>query len=355
MFGGQKGIALFNQYLGEQYPLVCLCAITNEPAEGLSYKLLRQLPVNKRQFINPFSWQRIKNTAIAEKATHIILEHPYHAIAACRTQNATGAKLILHSHNIESQRFRQAGKWWWRLLHRYEKWIHGRADLVLFKTKADQDYAVQYFGISPGKCMVIPYGIEKKEMPDRISAGKLIRQRHGISPQEKIVLFAATLDYAPNAQAVEAIYSRVAPALAAQGFNGRIIICGRNKAPAFHHLTNLFHPLVFMAGEVTDIRNYFAAANLFINPVQQGGGMQTKNIDALSYHCNVVCFENMVDEKTIAVAGNKLFTAAHDDWPAFIQQIEEGLRQPGITPEPFFACYEWRNIIARFRERMDTI
>ncbi len=46
----------------------------------------------------------------------------------------TGVKLIVHSHNIEGLRWKTLGKWWWKGLWIYEKWVHRQADLQLFQT-----------------------------------------------------------------------------------------------------------------------------------------------------------------------------------------------------------------------------
>jgi polysaccharide biosynthesis protein PslH len=355
VFGGQKGIALFNQYLGEQVSLTCLCAITNEEIAGLSYKLIRQLPVNKRQFIDPVVIRKIISVAKQENPTHILLEHPYHAIAAFRAKKATGARIILHSHNIESERFHQAGQWWWRLLYRYERWAHRKVDLVLYKTTADKDYSIRHFNIPPEKCMVAPYGIEKKQIPGRDKARELIRQRHAINTDEKILLFAGTLDYTPNAAAVESIYSRIAPMLANENSKVKIIICGRNKELAYQYLEKFSHPLVIRAGEVDDIENYFAGADVFINPVLFGGGVQTKNIDALSYHLNTVCFRNMIDDEIIPLTKDKLFLVAANDWEAFGFQVQNALKMSFPTSTSFFEYYDWNTIIKKVKERMDEL
>src|SRR3982750_2806198 len=181
-FGGQKGIAHFNQALGKLYPVVCLCSRNNEPPANLSYTVLPKLPVSKWQFLNPFIQQRIVRIAKKEKPTHIILEHPYHARAAIKACRVTGAKLIVHSHNIESERYRQLNKTGWRILYRHEKNIHQQADLSLFKTEDELKYAVAHFELSPGKCMVMPYGIERSNKPDKAAARKILAARHGIAP-----------------------------------------------------------------------------------------------------------------------------------------------------------------------------
>lgn len=345
VFGGQKGIAGFNAHLSRRYPLTCLCSVNNEPGNDTPYKVIPQLPVSKTQFLNPFCWKKIIAIARQEQPTHIILEHPYHGIAAYQAAKKTKAVLVLHSHNIESERFRQIGKVGWRLLQRYEKWIHRKAGSVLFKTTTDRDFAITHFDIPESKCRIVPYGIEKKELMNKTTAATLIRQRHSIQPGEKILLFAGTLDYAPNADAAEAIYQNIAPLLEQQGLTYRVIICGRNKNSRYQYLEKLNHPLVIRTGEVTDIDTYFSAADVFINPVLQGSGIQTKNIEALQHHCNLVCFENMADADMLAVAAEKIFTVPPGEWREFVQQIQEATVNSEPTPESFFGYYEWERIV----------
>src|SRR4029078_5724825 len=148
-YGGQKGIVNFNQALGKLFPLVCLCSRNNEAPGDLSYTILPELPENKLQFFNPFVQQKIVRIAKREKPTNIILEHPYHARTAIAACKATGAKLIVHSHNIEFERYRQMKNKGWRLLFKLEKKVHQLADLSLFKTEDDRKFAMAEFRLHP--------------------------------------------------------------------------------------------------------------------------------------------------------------------------------------------------------------
>lgn len=355
VFGGQKGIADFNNHLSKQHPLVCLCSHNNLATDAVSYTVIPQLPVGKKQFLSPFTWKKIKTVAASEKATHIIAEHPYHGISAVKTAKALKLSLIIHSHNIESQRFKQMGKWWWRLLHYYEGWVYRKADIVLFKTHADKNFAIHHFNISPAKTMVVPYGIEKNIHPGHKLAAEMIRYRHGIHPDEKLLLFAGTLDYLPNAKAVKDIYQEIAPRLKKENLPFKIIICGRNEDASFQSLKKLSHPDIIYTGEVADIHHYFSAADAFINPVCIGGGTQTKNIEALSHHSNIVCFKEMVDAELLALVKNKLFIAAGNNWENFVEQVKLALDKRTDTPEEFFEQYSWERIITNLSERMNAI
>ena len=307
--------------------------------------------MSKWQFLNPLVWRKILRVAKAEKPTHILLEHPYHAMAALRAKRKLNAKLVLHSHNIEYLRFKEQGKWWWPLLKQYEKRAHRKSDLIIFKTETDCKQAIEKFGLDPKKCMVLPYGFDT-ETPkvSKEEAKKIIQQRHGLKEDEKILLFTGTLDYLPNTEAVESIYKEIAPRLMNAGFNGRIIICGRNELSPFQNLKKLKHPLVIQAGEVDDIETYFAATTVFINPVVKGGGMQTKNIDALFNGCAVVCFSDIAGDDKMKLTNfySSPFSAG---WDMYITHILEAMQQDetgNILPDE----WNWENLISGLINRL---
>ncbi|WP_207494249.1 glycosyltransferase family 4 protein [Aridibaculum aurantiacum] len=349
-YGGQKGIAQFNKYLSQIYPLVCVCSSNNEPADNISYSLVPRLPVSKLQFINPLSWRLIFLLAKQQKTTHIILEHPYHGIAGWICKILLGVKLVVHSHNIEYERFREQGKWWWKLLQAYEQWTHRQADLNFFKTQRDLDIAEKEFALANDKCVVVPYGIERVEKRySKAGARKIIATAHDLQEDCKIVLFAGTLDYAPNAKAVEDIYKHIAPSLPG---NFKIIICGRNQFEAFQYLRHLKHPAVIYAGEVEDIDMYYAAADVFINPLAASSGIQTKTIDALQHDLNVVCFAGNVEGLPVELVKDKLFIAINGNWSEYNKKIIHAASVDIPTSQSFFDHFDWEKIVQRAVEKM---
>ncbi len=350
-YGGQKGIAHFNDHLAQHYPLVCLCSSNNESADNLLYKVLPGLPTSKTQFINPLTWLKIFYAAKQNHSTHLIVEHPYHGLAGWICQRLLQVKLIVHSHNIEHTRFQQQGKWWWKALMYYERWTHRQADLNLFKTTADLHYAVHYFKLNAGKCRLVPYGVSPLEVNiPKEQAKAMLMEKHGIDPLKKLLLFAGTLDYLPNAKAVEAIYHYIAPLLPTNEYT--IVICGRNKLQAFQYLHLLQHPSVVYAGEVENITPYYAAADAFINPLTSSSGVQTKNIDALQRHLNVVCFENNVEGLHIELLPQKMFMATQNNWADFVLQISQACAKNELTPIAFFESMSWKTIVDRVAKRL---
>ena len=353
-FGGQKGIAFFNTHLSQYHPLACLCSRNNEPSDDIPYTVIPELPLSRYQFIWPSTWWKIIQKARMLKPTHLILEHPYHGVAGFLACHLTNSKLVVHSHNIEFLRFKKEARWWWPLLRVYEKWVHRTADLNLFKTEKDLDFALQQFNLHRDKCALAPYGVEKPSaFPSREEARQIIGSKHGIPDGALLFLFAGTLDYKPNAEAVQFIYSEIVPLLRPAQLAFKIIICGRNQFPSFQYLREIHDEDVIYAGEVEDIEVYFRAADAFINPVLKGGGVQTKIIDALSFGCNVVCFETVLEGIYPEVFQEKLFTAKNQDWGSFVRQMEKAGTTKAPLPQQFFDYFNWDKTVAAMLDKLD--
>lgn len=352
VFGGQKGIALFSEYLAAHFPLLCLCAKNNDDLASGNLRVLPRLPESKLQYIDPFTISKIIRTAKQERITHLIIEHPYHGIAGWLCRIFTGTKLIIHSHNIEYLRFREQGRWWWRILKAYERWVHRKADLNLFKTEDDLKTGIQKFGLNPGKCVVMPYGITIPTAPISEDSRSMIATRHAIEPGEKILLFAATLDYDPNAKAMEDIYLHLEPLLK---FPHKIIICGRIRFESFQYLRSLSSPNIIYAGEVPDIGEYYLAADVFINPVTHGGGTQTKTIEALANGCNVVCFDHMLEGVPVESVKGKIFVSRENDWNDFADQTRWATTVRTATPQSFFDILSWEKLVDKVADRIHQL
>lgn len=350
-FGGQKAVVFFNRALAQFASLVCLCSNDNDPA-GAGFRVINTLPPGKRQVIDPRSWKKIYLTVRSEKATHLLLEFPYHGIAGLICRRLLPVKLIVNAHNLEHLRFKAMGKWWWRWLYALEKATLKQADAVFFKTQEDLQTAAKTFGLRTEKLSLVPYGAEEKNHTDKAAAQAVLRSRHGIPPGNKLLLFAGTLDYAPNAAAVLALHQKLVPLLGRQPVPFTIVVCGRNRLPSFQRLLAFRNPHMVMAGEVTDVDTYFAAADVFLNPVLEGGGVQTKTMDALCWHLNAVCFASK--RAGIEQADNKLFSVADGDWPAFATAVVAAWQKNSRTPAAFFETYNWRTIAAKAFQKIAT-
>ena len=346
VYGGQKGIAHFNEYLGRKVKLTCLCSENNQPTEQLSYTIKNELPVSKWQFWNPFVRQKILSLLKTQSYTHVIIEHPYYGWVG-KFKEQLNYKFVVHAHNIEHLRMRIRGKVFWRNVKSMEAQAFELADLILFKTDDDLNEAVTIFNCNRRKCMVVPFGISQTSAPIVPPQKKAaFRQRMGAAETETILLFAASFDYEPNLAALEIISKEIIPRLRSYIDNFRIIICG-NISPRQKKEIITPREMIF-TGEVNDIAEYYQAADLFINPVVSGSGVQTKNLEALANGLPIVVtsfsskgLPSYLIEKGMSVVPN------HDP-DAFARAIAGSL--PGFSeiPTEFYEEYNWSNIIERF-------
>jgi glycosyltransferase involved in cell wall biosynthesis len=352
LYGGQKGIAHFNYYLGKKVALTCLCSGNNSPAHDLPYKVLNNLPVSRLQFWDPSVRKEILALIRLQSFTHIIIEHPYHAWLG-KYKQKTGFKFIVHAHNIEHLRMKARGKLWWRLVKRTEQKAFALADHVLFKTEADKNTAINLFGTDPNKCQVVPYGIEEFSQPEFPKEIKeAFKKKYAIGPGEKILLFAGTLEYEPNARAIETILQDIIPLLQKKKFGFRLFICGALPENKLTQLNSI--PGITATGFVTSLQEFIVAADVFINPVVSGSGTQTKNIEAIAGGCNLVSTVFAATGLPDYLPDKKVFTSPDNDPESFANNIILAASLTMAVPPQFYKDYNWQNIIDRLLHALGT-
>jgi polysaccharide biosynthesis protein PslH len=353
-FGGQKGIALFNKYLARHHRLSCLCSNDNQPSGREEYNVLPLLPTGRRQVLNPFAWMKIKKQANALGATHLILEHPYYLFPALSLQRR-GITLIAHSHNIEYAVYRSRGKMGWRLLRWMERKAYRTADLCLFKTEEDRNQAVQEFSLDAGKCLVIPYGLDRDAAPApeaRAMASTRIREQYHIASGDNILYFNGTLDYAPNAEALQFAVDKLLPELDRRQLDYRFLVSGRIKKSGFEALHALHHPRYLFLGELDDVDDLCLGADLFLNPVHSGGGIKVKTMEALACGLPVVASTHASMGIDLDYTGSCL-RVVHDNAPeAWALAITEILKTPAVLPPAFYLRYQWTSVLQPLLERL---
>jgi glycosyltransferase involved in cell wall biosynthesis len=351
--GGQKGIAFFNRYLAKKVGLLCVTVQENDKTEAEGYPVIKILSNSRLRYINLFYFFPLNRIIRDKNITHLIIEHPYYGWLGIFLKWISKVKLVVHSHNIEALRFKTMNKWWWGILWQYEKWVHKNADLNFFIHDNDRNYAIENFKLDPQLCTVITYGFELKEAPalaEKQSAREDICKTHGIRASEKILLFNGTLGYKPNLDALNIILEKINPLLLAEtNFKYKIIICG-NKLPAsYSGLVDYKEKNIIYAGFVTDINRYFKGADIFINPVVDGGGIKTKVVEALGYDLSVITTQSGATGIPAEVTGGKMKILADNDWEAFANQIIL-LNISAIIPQEFFDHFYWGDIAKKAAE-----
>jgi glycosyltransferase involved in cell wall biosynthesis len=349
--GGQKFIAEFLQHLGNATELTVVTVAENDFTLAGNYKTLPLLKKSFRRYMDRSLISKVEEVIRKEKTEILICEHPYFAWLAFSLKRKTGVKVIIHTHNIEYQRFRSANRWWWPILKNYEKRSFKKADAILFISPEDKDFAINKWKIEKQKCIDMPYGIDRFSAPsDKQKKNLEVKQKHSVAQSDKILLFAGLLNYKPNADAVNMIVGKIAPRLDA---SCKIIICGKGLNEDLTRKINE-SPSIIYAGFVENIEIYFAGADIFLNPILSGGGVKTKIIEAIASGTTVVSTMTGATGMERPVCGEKLIIVNDDDWVDFSKKIEEADTKKE-TPRAFFEHYNYSNSISRLLSQLELL
>jgi len=342
--GGQKGIALFCKYFSRYHQLVCITIRDNDPSAAEGYTVLNILSNAPARYINGLYFFAIRSQIKKYKATHLILEHPYYGWLGILLKWFAGIKLIVHSHNMEGLRWKTLGKWWWPILWQYEKFTHRSADYNFFIHDEDRHYAIEHFHLNPAKCITVTYGIEWDQIPaseEVLGARTELRRKFNISENQTILLFNGAFNYSPNLDALEKIVEKINPLLKARkDFPYRILICGRDIPEKYDQLQD---ENLTIAGFVDDINLYFRGADIFLNPISEGGGIKTKLVEAIGSNLNAVSTRTGAIGVDPAICNGKLLLVEDGDWDGFINKIVLAAGVRADTPPAYFAHFYWGN------------
>ena len=346
--GGQKFIAQFFHYLGKETDLTVISTEGNDFSLATTYKTVSLL---KKSFSRYYDWSLIKKiTAIVKEGGFdtVIWEHPYYAWLAYRVRKRTGIRTLIHTHNIEYQRFKSTGRWWWPILKWYERNCFKKADGIFFITPEDKSFAIESWKIDPARCVDLPFGVETENHPgDRLQCRNEIAAKYNIANDEKIILFNGLLNYKPNLDALQIILEQVNPLLLKkENFPYKIIICGKGLPENFNELKDHTDKNIIYAGFVDDITLYFKGSDLMLNPVQSGGGVKTKMVEAIAFGTTVIATETGSTGIYKQACRSKLIVVKDNNWIEFAEKIVE-IKSNEDTPASFYAIYNWNMIIKK--------
>jgi len=345
--GGQKYIAQFLEYFGAATDLTVITVAENDFSLAKNYKTIPLLKKSFSRYMDRSLTAKIVSLVKKEGFDTLICEHPYFAWLVFAVRKRTGIRVIIHTHNIEYQRFRSMGKWWWPILKKYEKKSFEKADGLFFITPEDRYFATNDWKIDPEKCYDLPFGVEIKQYPeDRAACRQVLAKRYDIQPGELILLFNGLLNYKPNLDAVKTLLDQVNPLLDSRAaFHYKIIICGKGLPAEMKSLQHYRDKHIIYAGFVDDIETYFKAADIFLNPVQSGGGIKTKMVEAIAFGTTVIATETAATGILAKACGEKLVMITDNDWEAFANAIIDNSNSATPTPQEYYNYYNWENIV----------
>jgi glycosyltransferase involved in cell wall biosynthesis len=345
--GGHKAAYGFAEFLAQEVDLTVYSS-QNNAETTLPFRLKRLFLDTISKYIDPALASRFYTAFRKDGITHCILHQHFMGLLLWPVCMVLGIRRLVFVQNIEYQRFRTLGKWWWPLMYLSEWLIYKTSHQLLFISPADQPIGQKAFGLRADKCTVVHYGTPLAALPgDRQEARATICERHKIDPLEKILLFFGPQSYSPNLKAVERIILEINPLLQAEQLPSyRFLICGGGLPAHFERLTPYRDQGIQYLGFVEDIETYVKAADVMINPIDTGGGVKTKVIESIAVGTPVVSSITGATGVDAAACGPMLRQVPDVDYDAFCTVIQQVLSSPlPETPHSFYDLYYWKKAV----------
>jgi polysaccharide biosynthesis protein PslH len=351
--GGRNGIYYQHKSLANKASLMVAGVQANEEDAELNYPLYPIFSNSKYRYINPRHIFTISKLAKTNNTDVILLQHPYLGWIIPALKFLTKCKFAIRSHNVEYLRFKDLGKKWWPILKAYEKWVHNQADYLLCVTEEDKAFFSKQ-GIK-SKLIDLPYGTILGAYPsNKLVHKQAICKQHNLDEHKKIILYNGSLGYLPNCVGLEILIKEVYPELLKHTKDFNIVICGGGLKDGFDDLKNNKYPNITYCGFVDDINPYFLAADIFVNPVQGGGGIKTKLIESIAFGCTCVSSADGAKGLVQSTCPAKLIISKDYDGADMAQKILPLLAQSHLpeTPTSYYNYYNWDKIMERVVQEM---
>lgn len=346
--GGHWGIVSMHDALGRHCQDHLLGVADNGSDEGYAFQLHKVFPASWHRY-NPLqNLREAKGIARRYDVTHLFCDHPYMAPLAMMLSKQLRIPWALRSHNLEAQRFRHLGKWWWRMFRWYEQMAMKQAHAIFFITPEDCERAVSEYILHPDKCFLAPYGTPLTAAPEGHAQAKhALAAQMGLNESLPWLYFLGVHSYPPNAQAVAHILHEVMPRLKAMDLRCEIIIGGKGLPESLQGQIAEQGEGIQYTGFIEELDTFIKACDVMLNPLTTGGGIKTKAVEALAYNKVVVSTNNGAAGILPQVCGDNLIITPDEDWDAYAIGVQDAIGRTPNIPAAFYEGYNW-DAIAQF-------
>lgn len=291
--------------------------------------------------------QRIATTTEQQSFDIVQIELSLIARYAAAVYRRSGSKLVLSTHNIESQRFArelQVAPWSLRravlqadqlISGKWEEKAVRRFDGAIAVSDADRQWLEQHLGGRP--VALVPNGVDTGYF-----------QRRAPTPSaSNTIVFTGVMDYPPNEDAVLWFADRIWPSLRQRWPDLVFQIVGTR--PTARVIALAGRAGIEVTGEVPDVRPYVEQALAFVVPLRSGGGTRLKILQAMAMGCPVISTRLGAEGLNVNDGDNILFAEQPADFAARIEDLksspELASRLTGSARALVLQRYDWQSCL----------
>jgi polysaccharide biosynthesis protein PslH len=158
-------------------------------------------------------------------------------------------------------------------------------DKVLVVSDLDQQYLINTLSLTENKVLTIANGVDVDFFYPKNTESNKKAFKLG---------FSGIMDYFPNYEAAMYLLKNIFPELLKTYDDLELYIIGKNPPKDLQEFANQFNGKVKVTGFVKDIREYLAALDLYISPLNSGGGIKNKVLEAMSMGLPIIASETSV-------------------------------------------------------------
>lgn len=126
---------------------------------------------------------------------------------------------------------------------------------------------------------------------------------------KNIILFVGNMSYKPNILAARFICKKVFPLVKQKFADCKVIIAGSSPNREVYNLSRIDNNII-VTGFLTDIREAYEKANIFIAPMFIGSGLQNKILEAMSM--KIPCITTNIVNNSINAKKNQIIIACEE-------------------------------------------
>ncbi len=113
--GGHWGVIIVEKILSVYNKVHTVSTVNNSLKTAFPFETHFIIPDSKKRYL-PFSqYKNVLQLARQVKPDYIFSHHHYMYPMASKVAKKLGIPLYIRCHNIEAERFRSTGKWWWKI------------------------------------------------------------------------------------------------------------------------------------------------------------------------------------------------------------------------------------------------
>ena len=236
------------------------------------YHLILNKSYNLARFFNEDVEREITDELRSCEYDLVILESLFATPYLGEIRDASKAKVVLRSHNLEHEIWRGLAekswglkKWYLRViarqLERAEREVVAGVDAVISITDEDGAW---FREAGARKVHVMPFGLEFSEL-------------EAVSKVDHVFHFGS-MDWEPNVEGVRWLLKEVWPKVLEMNADAQLVLAGRNMPEEFK--SDSGRNIVVM-GEVESAEEFLKRSGVALVPVLSGSGMRIKAVEAL--------------------------------------------------------------------------